>query len=173
MRHGAAEPAARLFVACWPGPATRRAIVDWRDLWRWPGGTRPVPDAQLHLTLHFIGAVPRARVPEVAEGLQMRFEGFVVGGGSAEVWRGGVAVLRLAEEPPALRALHEALGRAIDSLGLPVERRRFTPHVTLARHAAGAWAPQAPAALTWPVRGYRLVESLPQGRGYRAVRVYR
>ena len=42
---------------------------------------------------------------------------------------------------------------------LPVEKRPFRPHVTLARHAAGAVPPSETAPLRWPVNGHALVQS--------------
>jgi hypothetical protein len=67
--------------------------------------------------------------------------------------------------PPALAALHATLGERLRELGLRVEARRFRPHVTLARHAAGA-SPLPPVPLLrWRAAGAVLVQSRPEG-GY-------
>ena len=57
---------ARLFLALWPPPAVREAIAGWRGAWWWPPAARLVQDERLHLTLHFIGAVPASRLPAPA-----------------------------------------------------------------------------------------------------------
>lgn len=62
----------------------------------------------------------------------------------------------------ALLALHAALGRALQAEALRVDTRAYRPHLTLARRAAQAVLPAGPA-LRWPVRGWALVESGPQG----------
>ena len=163
---------ARLFLALWPPPAVREAIAGWRGAWWWPPAARLVQDERLHLTLHFIGAVRRERLPELQRGLAVAFEPFEIVGGPPEVWRHGIAVQRPDEAPLALLQLHAALGAALRGLELPVEARPFAPHVTLARHAPGAVAPAAGAPWRWAAHGYRLVESLPGGAGYLAIARY-
>jgi 2'-5' RNA ligase len=57
--------------------------------------------------------------------------------------------------------------------GVPLEARPWQPHVTLARRAEGALAPDDGRALRWRVRGYVLVESrLGSNGGYRVLRRY-
>lgn len=163
---------ARLFLALWPTPPVRAAIAGGRDAWWWPPAARLVQRDRLHLTLHFIGAVRRERLPELHQGLAVAFEPFEIVGGPPEVWRHGVAVQRLEQAPPGLLQLHAALGAALRGLALPVETRPFAPHLTLARHAAGAVGPAAGAPWRWAVHGYRLVESLPGGAGYVALARY-
>ena len=173
MSPGSPPPeVARLFLALWPTAAVRNAIAGWRSTWRWPPSARHVRHDRLHLTLHFIGAVERERLPELKQGLAVAFEPFEIVGGPPEVWRHGVAVQRLDETPSSLVQLHKTLGAALRKLALPVEARPFAPHVTLARHAAGAVGPAAGAPWHWAVHGYRLVESLPGGAGYVALARY-
>ncbi len=160
----------RLFLALWPGPRTRAALAACRDGWHWPPGARPVATDRLHLTLHFIGAVPRPRLPALVEGLQLPCPRFALEFGHAELWPRGTAVLRPLDEPPALPELHARLGAALRRLELPVEARAFRPHVTLARRAAGARPGPPPPRLRWPVQSYALVQSLPgPPGGYRVL----
>jgi len=56
--------------------------------------------------------------------------------------------------------LAEALGR----LALPIEHRRFRPHVTLAWDAVGSIGPDVAASFLWTIDHYALVESRPDGR---------
>ncbi len=161
----------RLFLARWPGEATRRRLAAWRDCWRWPPGTAVVPDARLHVTLHFLGAVPQSDVACLIDALAVPFEPFALRLGAPAQWPGGIAALVPDAVPPGLLRLHADLGAALRGLGLPVEARAYRPHVTLARRAAGAQAPDASPALHWPVRAWVLVQSTlgPSG-GYRVLR---
>ncbi len=159
------EESARLFLALWPGEVLRGRLADWSRGCVWPAGARPVPPAQWHLTLHFLGAVPRARLPALREALRlpcMPFAPFTLTLGQPALWRGGTAVLEAAAAPRLL-ALHAALGSALLAEGLRVEARPYRPHLTLARRAPQAVLPPAGPALRWPVRGWALVESGQQG----------
>jgi 2'-5' RNA ligase len=163
QRTDRAPRSARLFVALWPDARTRRALAAWRDACHWPPDARPVPDAKLHLTLHFIGAVPHARVAELVQRLAIPCPPFELRFERVTAWPRGLVVIEAADVPDALRRLHAELAAALRTLGLPVERRALRPHVTLARDAAAARWPDAGAALTWPVAGAVLVQSLPDG----------
>jgi len=165
---GARPEVARLFIALWPDDATRGALAAWRDMWVWPPGVAPVATPRLHLTLHFIGPVPVTRVPEVAAGLAVSCDGFVLDRGRPGRWR-GIAAWCPDAVPPALRALHRSLALALHRLALPVEARPFRPHVTLARKAGHSLPPPQPAPLIWAVSGYALVQSQD---GYRLLRRY-
>lgn len=165
----------RLFIALWPTPAARRALQDWLAPCTWPAGAAVVAPERLHVTLHFLGQVPAARVPALRTALQAPALALAPGElcfDRVQHWAHGVVVLAPAAVPEPLARLHTQLAQVLDDLGLPVEARPFRPHVTLARKAAGAVLPDAPAAprgLCWPVRGYALVES---AGGYRTLQRY-
>jgi RNA 2',3'-cyclic 3'-phosphodiesterase len=164
---------ARLFVALWPGPRSRAALAEARGRWQWPPLAAPVPSERLHLTLHFLGAVPRERLGALADAIAAPFRAFDLVFGHDELWPHGIAVLCPERTPQPLRQLHGDLGEALLRLGLQPEARPWRPHVTLARHAAGALAPPAAPAWRWPVRGYALVESDSRPRlSYRVLRRY-
>src|SRR4051812_46594251 len=127
-------PTARLFVAVWPDEPAHAALLEWRARWQWPPAAAPTLPARLHLTLHFIGAVPAARLAEIEAGLALPFDPFVLDFDGATVWPGGLAVLTCSSAPAALTALHGRLADAIGALELPVEQRPYRAHVTLARH---------------------------------------
>ncbi|MGD8810557.1 MAG: RNA 2',3'-cyclic phosphodiesterase [Gammaproteobacteria bacterium] len=105
-----------------------------------PGpGVRRVPPGQMHMTLHFIGdadpdVICRALAPMKAGpcGVTVRGAGrFKLAGGRKILWA-------RVTETPGLRELHAACGRALARTGFEVERRRFVPHVTLARLSSSA-----------------------------------
>jgi 2'-5' RNA ligase len=167
-----ATGSARLFIALWPDPALRDALAAWSEQWQWPAGARRVRAERLHLTLHFLGEVPRTVVPALKPVLRVPFAPFSLSLGRAALWRGGVAVLEPDRVPPRLRQLHDRLGEALRSLALPVETRPYRPHLTLARRASLA-APPPPKEpqLRWPVRGYALIESRSTG-DYEVLQAY-
>ena len=163
---------ARLFLALWPDAAVRAQLAARRDAWTWPRGATPVHDAKLHLTLHFLGSAPRARLPELLDGFAVAFEPFRLEIGPALAWPHGIAVLEPCAVPPALPALHARLADALLHLGLQPEARAYRPHVTMARRAGGAGLPADAPPIVWDVQGYALVESRP-GEGYTVLREYR
>ena len=162
---------ARLFLALWPDEPTRAALARCRDAWVWDAGARPEPDARLHLTLHFLGAVPQRRLPELVADLNAPAPSFTLQLGRAARWPNAVAVLEPLDAPPALLQLHAALRERLEGLGLPVERRAFRPHVTLARQVGpGAVPPAGSMPVDWAVNGHALVRSLTANRGYVVLR---
>ena len=149
----------RLFTALWPDPAARAQLAALRDAWRWPPPARPVGDANLHATLHFIGAFPRQSLAELAAALAaLRVEPIRLRTAGSEVFRGGIAVALLDAEP-VLLDLHARIGEVLAGLGVALETRPYRPHVTLARKASGARPPAQQPALDWRADGFALVLS--------------
>lgn len=153
------ESSARLFIALWPGAALRRALSAWRELHDGGAGMRLLPPGQLHLTLHFLGQVPRARIPALCSALRVPFQRHELRFSRCECWPGGLLVALPDKVPPALADLQAALGDALRRLGLATEARPFRPHVTLARRFRGPLPPALARPLSWPVRRCALVES--------------
>ncbi len=100
-------------------------------------GARWVPAENFHLTLRFIGEVAAPEAEEIDLSLSaLRGRGFSLtlagigtfskGGRETALWVG-------VERNPALDHLQGKVETALQRAGLPPERRRFTPHVTLAR----------------------------------------
>lgn len=170
MSQGADAPTARLFLALWPSARVREQLAAHVSQWQWPAGARVYAADDWHLTLHFIGAVPRERLPQLLHDLHAPLLPFELQLDQPQAWPQGLAVLTPSEVPPALLALHEQLRQRLLAHGLPVEERAFRPHVTLARRATNAMAPSAPLAVRWPVQDYVLVESTPhQALRYRVL----
>lgn len=164
---------ARLFLALWPPQAVRDALADHMRQWQWSPQARPTLLERLHLTLHFIGAVPEARLDELKARLRAPFQPFALELARPEVWPGGIAVLCSTQTPAALQALHAQLGERLRALGLPVDERPLRPHVTLARKAQGARRPAQCDVVAWDVNGgYALVRSRGNGQGYQTLQVF-
>ncbi len=111
------------------------------------------------MTLHFIGSVDGARFAEVAAGLRVAVTPFLFHLTHAEVWPNGIAVLRAETLPDGLADLHRNLAQALLGLELAVDKRRFRPHVTLARRASRAVPPSSVTTIEWRVDSYALIES--------------
>lgn len=125
----------RIFLAIDLPEAARQALRRLRP----PAGTgvRPVKEGQLHLTLHFLGDVPAGEVPRltnaVADIVFSPFTLSITGVGRFPP-KGRASVLWAGVSPcPALLDLHRTLGEALTAAGHAIERRPYTPHVTLAR----------------------------------------
>lgn len=165
---------ARLFLALWPEEPVRQALLACRDAWQWGRNAGKVPARHLHLTVHFLGEVPRARVPELTRGLAVPVTPFELVLAPLAVWPNGVAVWEAAACPAELTRLHDQLSRALVRLDVPLEERPYRPHVTLARRARDAAPPACVPPLSWPVDHYALVESCPGvPRRYEVLRTYR
>ncbi len=100
-------------------------------------GAKWVPPDNYHLTLRFIGEMPAHRAEEVdfalaglrARGFSLSLAGlgtFSKSGRPTAIWVG-------AERTPELDHLQNKIETALQRIGLERERRRFAPHVTLAR----------------------------------------
>lgn len=163
----------RLFLALWPAPRQRAALAHHGREWQWNPAPRLVAPDNLHLTLHFIGNVPRERLPELRQALRAPCQPFELQLDQPQLWPHGIAVLAPQAIPPALVRLHADLGEVLHRLDLPTEARDFRPHVTFARHAQGATPPPVTPPVHWPVRGYALVEARPGGAiDYRVLESY-
>ena len=100
-------------------------------------GARWIPAENLHLTLRFIGEVQAWQAEEIDHALAaLRGRGFALtlagvgtfskAGRPTQLWVG-------VERNPALDHLQGKIETALQRVGLAAERRRFVPHVTLAR----------------------------------------
>lgn len=158
----------RLFFALWPDAATRAALQACMPR-RTRGTGRPTPEEKLHLTVLFLGRMtPAARrcVESAADTLHcqpftMQFTRIGYFPRSRVLWAG------MAEVPEALAALHEALGNAARSCGCEVEKRAYSPHITLLRDAPGHLPAPEPVAIPWQVRDFALVASRTSAGGAR------
>lgn len=139
-------------------------------------------DPQLHLTLAFIGETPRKTKHEIEDALaRIRFEPF-------DLTLTGVGLFGKPKQPKTLWAgvedkhplqhLHEKVTSALDRIDVETERRKFKPHVTLARFRRGAqarvgdWLTDNERLRTTPVTVDRFVlfssERTSEGSFYRA-----
>ncbi|MDX9844226.1 MAG: RNA 2',3'-cyclic phosphodiesterase [Aquabacterium sp.] len=162
------DPTLRLFLALWPDDDTRAVLLAWQQAQSWPAGARLTRANDLHLTLHFLGQVPKALLPALKQALPAAGSPVILTLDHLDVWPNGVAVLRPEATPPTLLDLHAHLGDALKQLGLPLESRPYQPHITLARRARGL-VPKAALPLRWTAQRYALVLS---DHGYHPLQHY-
>jgi 2'-5' RNA ligase len=173
----------RLFVAVRPPEAVRLQLLASMG---GVSGARWQSDAQLHLTLRFIGDVDRHKAGDIDAALaaihQPRFEIALSGAGAFE--RRGTPTALWAGVTPhePLKALHKKVDQAVVRAGLEPERRAYVPHITLARLKPGAgtiagFLESAGAVSSPPfeVREFLLYESrlTPEGAVYTPIETYR
>lgn len=100
-------------------------------------GVRWVPPENYHLTLRFIGQVNRPEAEEVDEALAAirarPFELTLSGLGIFERQGRPTALWVGVERTPGLQHLQNKVETALQRAGFEPEKRRFAPHVTLAR----------------------------------------
>lgn len=100
-------------------------------------GARFVPSENLHLTLRFVGEVAPNQAEDIdlalsaMRGRRLSLEMSGVGttsraGREAALWAG-------ITRNPALEHLQAKIETALQRAGMPAEKRRFIPHITLAR----------------------------------------
>jgi len=160
-RKGNNDNSSRLYLALWPDRDTQNRLQSMRHTWTWPQDASVVKPESLHLTLHFLGAVPDIRIPELVRALTVPVQPFDLILSRPQLWPQGVAVLKPSSVPAELMQLHDSLGTALRTLEIPIETRTYRPHVTLARNAALAIPPTSHQVqpVLWHVAGYALVKS--------------
>ncbi len=154
----------RTFVAVEIEAEMRRQIAALlRDLKASLPDARFAPEAQLHLTLRFLGDVSPQTVESLKPALLRAaqecpaLEAVVEGLGTFPE-RGSPRVLWLGlRAPAALLSLQGSVEAAVAGLGLPREQRPFRPHLTLARWRGPVRRPDLPAVDLGPTRLSRLI----------------
>ena len=99
------------------------------------------PAENMHLTLAFIGEYPdpdAVPLPPV-EPFTLALDGF---GCFGDLWWTGL------KPCPPLQSYVRGLRRALAESGIPFDRKKFSPHITLLRRGAGRPAIQVPDAVT-------------------------
>ena len=153
----------RVFLALWPQPDVRAAITTVCQSIAWPPEAHPTAHAKLHATLHFLGDVDDSRLPALRSALGVSMPFFDLRLDQLQAWPGGLLVLCPSSVPSTLVCLHADLANQLSAEGLRVEPRPFRPHVTLARRAPTPGVQLSFPPVHWPVQGYALVRSAPDG----------
>ena len=125
----------RLFIAVNLSKEMKDALINAQNE-MYDGGVRGnyTPEENLHLTLAFIGEYPDAE--PVLEALSaVSFTPFILAlegmGRFGDLWWAGM------QASPPLASLARRVRHALAEGGIPFDRKRFSPHITLLRRARG------------------------------------
>jgi len=165
---------ARLFFAVWPTPQVQRALGEIARRAQHECGGRAVQHSNIHLTLVFLGNLPRERIA-ILKAIALKVQGhrFTLKVDRLEYWRHNrILWAGTRDTPEALQALVTRLQDALAGADFKFDRRPYVPHITLLRDARRALAEDRCPEVAWPVDGFALVESAPRERGreYRVLR---
>ncbi|MEM6739746.1 MAG: RNA 2',3'-cyclic phosphodiesterase [Pseudomonadota bacterium] len=124
------------------------------------GVGRAVAEENLHITLAFLDEISTGQAEELHAALELRrlrrvslsAEGLQTFGGE----RPKLIALEICAHP-ALTDLHRSVARAAEEAGIALERRRFRPHVTLARFGHGL-SPEGQGRLRRSLEGLTMPE---------------
>jgi 2'-5' RNA ligase len=125
----------RLFLALELPDDTRAAVAAWAE--REIATGRRVREADLHVTLAFLGRRPVAELPLVLEALEAAVDGGAELPLAVSAWREtrSVGMLVLDDPTARARALAASLRARLVRIGvIDGEQRPWLPHVTVVRH---------------------------------------
>ena len=138
----------RLFVAINLSQEMRESLIDLQNDW-YDAGVRGnySPEENLHLTIAFIGEYESEPVMNALKTVRftpipLRLEGI---GAFGDLWWAGL------EKSPALEAVAKRVRHSLANNGIPFDRKKFNPHITLLRKASEREIPAAgiaPASMT-------------------------
>ncbi len=162
-------PASRVFFALPPAADVRAPLAHLASEVAASTGGRATAEDSIHLTLAFVGDVPRERVSA------LQAIGALVHGGRFDMAldqlggfrRARVAWIAPSAVPRGLLDLQHALGAALAAQGFPLDLRPFTAHVTLARHCRDLLPAASTTPVVWPVREFALWQSSTAATGAR------
>ena len=154
------EKPRRLFLALWPGENERRQMAHLAT--RAVVRQQRIPDAQLHVTLVFLGATDADRLAAYEAALadlqvpemELMLDRYGYWPQSRILWLGS------SQAPPELYELVAELHRRLRRCGFTPEARAFQAHITLDRRFLGPVPTDLlTAPIHWRVREVALVES--------------
>ncbi len=120
----------RLFIGLALPPDIKQQVLATQH--RCPGA-RWQNANQLHLTLNFLGQVAEDQAPALCRLVSdFSFTPFSLQLAGAGHFGAHALWLSVAPQEPVIQ-LHQALRERLEAQGWPTERRRFRPHVTVAR----------------------------------------
>ena len=166
----------RLFFALWPSEDVRNQIVACAK--QLPvQKARAVANANLHITLAFIGAVDEDKVDHyTSAAASVKANAFHLKLNRAGCFsRAKVLWLGCEQVEPALQDLVSSLNHVLLDCGYVAEDRSYTPHVTLARKFNGKHVPEIDCEIDWSVDSFALVESVSVAGGveYKVLKSWR
>lgn len=158
----------RLFFALWPDQQVRDRLAMLQQ--QFPAQTGRYNHPQdLHMTLVFLGPVEAQRFDCVVNAAsQVRFEPFSLRIDQIAYWnKPRILHCGPSRTPVPLPRLVADLQTALLECGFAPEKRRYVPHVTLARKVQSAAQGSIEHGFEWPVLSFVLAGSGGKGPGPR------
>lgn len=147
----------RLFFALSCPSDLADAICNWRDSHALGG--RPVAQANLHMTLAFLGNQPATAVDGLKQlANSLRVDAFLLQLDQLQMIGKNFACLVPSQSPSPLNQLVEQLHAGLSTHGVMLDARPFLPHVTLSRQVH-ALPDIQPPAFHWPLHRFGLYRS--------------
>ncbi|MFT4171892.1 MAG: RNA 2',3'-cyclic phosphodiesterase [Rhodocyclaceae bacterium] len=154
----------RVFLALWP---TAPVLARLRTAAPMHVSGRHMRADTLHMTLAFIGEVNETDCADIisavgrvqAPAFTLRLDALGYWANNHILWAG------TSRTPEVLSKLAADLRGTLDGIGIPYDRKAFTPHVTLMRNASAVVAERLQDPIEWPIREWRLVRSRPRSIG--------
>ena len=124
----------RLFFALWPDNVTRHTLARWQSAL----SGRKIPVNNLHMTLIFLGAQSKEKIPVLSQlittisfnAIELIIDKVGYFSRSQISWAG------IQNAPATLFQLHAKLSKALLQQSISFDNRKnFKPHITLARHS--------------------------------------
>jgi len=162
MERPAKSRTLRVFFALVPDAATQALLgVLARDVALRAGG-RPIVNANIHLTLAFVGEVDPDRIDVLREiVIALPREAFVLTLDCVGTFRRAeIAWIAPSHAPAPLLELQSHLAAALAKDDFRIEERPFHAHVTLARHCRRPIAKAHSMPIEWRVRRVALLASI-------------
>jgi RNA 2',3'-cyclic 3'-phosphodiesterase len=156
----------RLFFALWPD-ASLQEIIDSRAHKLIGKRAKRVPVHNLHITLAFLGSVPRGRrdcYEQAAAGIQSQT--FTLSLQRIGHWpKPRILWLGPSQPPELLLTLVQSLNAALSLCGYTPETRPYQAHMTLARKVDRPLPVREIEPIDWVVDNFALVESVTAAEG--------
>lgn len=155
----------RVFFGLELDPATSLQIADWRDRQLACAGT-PVPPANFHITLAFIGALDNTAIERLCLSVDDWLTQKAMSGATLQLdcigyWhKPGIAWLGCDDWPEQLTRMAQKLSTLGNAVGAKHDRKPFQPHITLFRQCSTAVpAPVQSPSVTMNYTSFSLFES--------------
>jgi len=157
----------RLFFALWPDTSVRDSLYTVAKNRQLELGGRVMPAETLHLTLLYLGETPAERLPELecaAATVHAPVFDFVIERFAG--WRhNGIGYAAPSQPSDEMLSLVKQLRACVTEAAFSFDQRAFVPHVTLLRKVEQESPMQPIKPLTWTVREFVLVQSVPDVGG--------
>lgn len=164
----------RVFFALWPNHSIQQQLHAIAKQLQPQCQGRVMRAETLHMTLQFIGNIPRSLLPNIISAAdKVATQPFAMQLAKTGYWKHNrIAYATLASNAPLLHDLVSSLKTALGEQGASFTDQKFSPHITLLRNAEHKPLIQDFPPITWQVDSFVLVESAltDQGAHYKILR---